>query len=311
MKRIFGLCVLFGFYGALFAQQNETIEQKLKALESKDTVLAQKKDTLNKSNLNKSDSTKIRIGNKYVTIIDEDDNTTFRFHNRNRNRYDWDFEYKNRNDFKGHWAGLEFGINGLMDKNNSMALESDLAWLDLKQARSWNINLNFMQYSIGFGTDKVGLVTGMGLEFNNYHFSNPISLIVQDGVTTIDSTYIKGGYKVQKTKLSTTTLTLPLILEGQIPVGGHRHRIHIGAGVIGGLRIGSHTKVIYDDDGKKKDKNRDDFNLTTLRYGFTARLGYRGINLFANYYPIQLFEKNKGPEVYPYSIGLVIFNFAD
>jgi len=296
---------------AAIAQQTETQEQKLKALESKDTVLVHKQDSLLKTNSPKSDSTKIRIGNQSITIIDDDDNTTFRFQNRNRNRFDWDTEYKHRDEFKGHWAGIEIGVNGLMDKSNSLTLNDDLAWLDLKQARSLNFNINFMQYSIGFGTDKIGLLTGMGLEFNNYHFSNPITLAMKDGITIVDSTFIIGNFDVQKSKLSTTHLTIPLILEGQIPVGGHRNRIYIAGGVIGGLRIGSHTKVIYDDNGRKKDKNHDDFNLATLRYGFTARLGYRGIKLFANYYPVQLFEKSKGPEVYPFTVGLVLINFAD
>jgi len=310
MKRILSLCVLLGLLTTTIAQQTETQEEKLKALESKDTLLTQKQDTL-KQLRTKTDSTNFRIGKQSITIIDDDDNTTFRFKNRNRDRFDWDVDYKRKRDFKGHWAGFEIGINGLMDKTNSLTLKDDLAWLDLKQARSVNVNINFMQYSIGFGTDKIGLLTGMGFEFNNYHFSNPITLGLENGITTVDSTYIDGGFDVQKTKLSTTHLTIPLILEGQIPVGGHRHRIHIAAGVIGGLRIGSHTKVIYDDNGKKKDKNRDDFNLATLRYGFTARIGFRGIKLYANYYPVQLFEKTKGPEVYPFSIGLVLLNFAD
>ncbi|MHC1703347.1 MAG: hypothetical protein AB9846_05515 [Tenuifilaceae bacterium] len=310
MKRILSLCVLLGLFSTSIAQQTETQEEKLKALESKDTLLTQKQDTI-KQLRTKTDSTNFRIGKQSITIIDDDDNTTFRFKNRNRDRFDWDVDYKRRNDFKGHWAGFEIGVNGLMDKTNSLTLKDDLAWLDLKQARSLNVNINFMQYSIGFGTDKIGLLTGMGFEFNNYHFSNPITLGLENGITTVDSTYIDGGFDVQKTKLSTTHLTIPLILEGQIPVGGHRHRIHIAAGVIGGLRIGSHTKVIYDDNGKKKDKNRDDFNLATLRYGFTARIGFRGIKLYANYYPVQLFEKTKGPEVYPFSVGLVLLNFAD
>jgi hypothetical protein len=311
MKRplLFMLCL--GFLSTAFAQETETPIQKLKALESKDSTIAPQADSLKKDSKikSKSDSTKIRFGRKSITIIDDDDNTTFRIPNSHSHFDDWDFEYKSKPGFKGHWAGVEFGVNGFVDKNQSLTLKGDLALLDLKQARSWNFNVNFMQYSIGFGTDKIGLVTGMGLEFNNYHFSNPISLKMQDGITVIDSTYIKGNFEVSKSKLSTTNLTIPLLLEFQIPTGDRGHRIFISGGVIGGLRIGSHTKVLYDDNGRKKDKNRDDFNLATFRYGFTARVGYRGMKLFANYYPVALFEKDKGPEVYPFSVGLILFNF--
>lgn len=309
MKRLFSILLCLSILSVAFAQDPET---KLKALESKDSSLVNQSDTLKKNQgvSTKSDSTKIRIGNKSITIIDNDDNTIVRFPNR-RHYSTWDFEYSHNPSFRGHWAGVEFGINGFVDKNQSLTMKNDMAWLDLKQARSWNFNINFMQYSVGFGTDKIGLVTGMGLEFNNYHFSKPISLKVENEITVVDSSYIKNGFEVQKSKLSTTTLTIPLLLEFQIPTGEHGHRIFISGGVIGGLRVGDHTKVIYDDKGKRKDKNHEDFNLSTFRYGFTARVGFKGLKLFANYYPTPLFEKNKGPEIYPFSVGLILFNFSD
>ncbi|MGE0078290.1 MAG: hypothetical protein AB7S48_10560 [Bacteroidales bacterium] len=274
------------------------------AVSNSDTIKSAKKDTIENE---KSDTSIFRIGKSRIIVIDSKNKTTIEIPEKHEKTYT--YEFKEVKKFKGHWSGFEFGINGFLDKNQSMNLKNELAPLDLKQARSWNFNINFMQYSIGFGTDKVGLVTGMGLEFNNYHFSNPISLKVVDGITVIDSSYINVGYKVDKTKLSTTNLTIPLLLEFQIPTGEKKHRIYMSAGVIGGLRLGSHTKVVYGD--KRKDKDRDDFNITTFRYGFTARLGYRGIRLFANYYPVQLFEKDKGPEVYPFSVGLVLIPFND
>lgn len=256
----------------------------------------------------KSDTAIIRLGKKKIVFVESEDKTTIEFPDE---KEDFVYEYKEKKRFKGHWSGIEMGINGFLDKNQSMNLKNELAWLDLKQARSWNFNINFMQYSIGLGTDKVGLVTGMGLEFNNYHFSNPISLKIEDGITTVDSSYINADYRVDKTKLSTTNLTLPLLLEFQIPTGEKKHRIYMSAGIIGGLRLGSHTKVVYDDGDKRKDKNRGDFNIATFRYGFTARMGYRAIRLYANYYPVQLFEKDKGPEVYPFSVGLVLIPFSN
>jgi len=270
-----------------------------------DTIKTTKIDTLKSE---KSDTSIIRIGKKKIVVVDSKSKTTIEIPD---DKNDFVYEFKEKKRFKGHWSGIEMGINGFMDKNQSMNLKNELAWLDLKQARSWNFNINFMQYSIGLGSDKVGLVTGMGLEFNNYHFSNPISLKIEDGITTVDSTYIKAGYRVDKTKLSTTNLTLPLLFEFQIPAGEKKHRIYMSAGVIGGLRLGSHTKVVYDDGDKRKDKNRSDFNIATFRYGFTARMGYRAIRLYANYYPVQLFEKDKGPEVYPFSVGLVLIPFSN
>ncbi|MBC7124994.1 MAG: outer membrane beta-barrel protein [Bacteroidales bacterium] len=257
----------------------------------------------------KGDTVVVRLGKKKMVIVDSKDKTVIEIPEKGK-KSDEIIEYKEVKKFKGHWSGFELGINGFMDKNQSMTQTGDLAWMDLKQARSWNSNINFIQYSIGFGTDKAGLVTGLGLEFNDYHFSNPITLKVENGVTVVDSSYIQAGYKVEKTKVTMSHLTLPLLLEFQIPMSEKRKdRIYISAGVIGGVRLGSHTKVVYDNGSRHKDKNRGDFNIATLRYGLTARMGYKGIRLFANYYPVQLFEMDKGPELYPFSVGLVLVPF--
>lgn len=257
----------------------------------------------------KGDTVMVRLGKKKMVIVDSKDKTVIEIPENDKKSNDI-IEYKEVKNFKGHWSGFELGINGFMDKNQSMTQTGDIAWMDLKQARSWNTNINFTQYSIGFGTDRAGLVTGLGLEFNDYHFSNPITLKVENGVTVVDSSYIQAGYKVEKTKITLSHLILPLLLEFQLPMGVKRNdRIYISAGVIGGVRLGSHTKVVYDDGSRHKDKNRSDFNVATLRYGLTARMGYKGIRLFANYYPVQLFEKGKGPELYPFSVGLVLVPF--
>lgn len=325
MKRLalFGILLL-----SLNAVMAQTQENELRNLEKQDTIKKVKSDTslivINNATIHedvvndlgdtvkvKADTAVIRIGKKKIVFVDSGNKTTIEIPSDYEKKQEIVYEFKEKKRFKGHWSGFEMGINGFLDKNQSMNLKNELAPFDLKQARSWNFNLNFMQYSIGFGTDKAGLVTGMGLEFNNYHFSNPISLKVDNGITVIDSSYIDAGYKVEKTKLSTTNLTLPLLLEFQIPTGEKRHRIYMAAGVIGGLRIGSHTKVVFDDGDKRKDKNRSDFNIATFRYGVTARLGYRAIRLYANYYPVQLFEKGKGPELYPFSVGLVLIPFRD
>ena len=99
-------------------------------------------------------------------------------------------------------------------------------------------------------------------------------------------------------------------MEFQVPAGGKK--FFISGGVIGGVKLASKTKVIYFENGdKKKDKAKDDFNISALRYGFTARIGYKKLNLYGNYYPMALFEDGGGlvggDNLYPFSIGLSFF----
>ena len=255
------------------------------------------------------DTTKIMLGRKGISIVDNGDGTSVKVEKIDYDDDDMqnDDFFKSKSKFKGHWAGFEFGFNNFVDNNFSFSRQGENSFMDLNTGRSWNVNINFMQYSIGFGTDKIGLVTGMGLEFNDYHFDNNINIIKDPvtGVIVADQYYNNNDIQLDKTKLTTTYVTVPLLLEFQLLNASRSKRIHLSGGVIGGVKIGSHSKVVYQDNGdKRKQKNRDDFNLSPFRYGVTARVGYRALNLFANYYITPLFEAEKGPELYPVSIGI-------
>jgi hypothetical protein len=68
----------------------------------------------------------------------------------------------------------------------------------------------------------------------------------------------------------------------------------------------------YTEGGQKsKEKARGDYHLNPLRWGVTARVGYRALKLYANYYMMPLFKEDMGPELYPFSIGLVLIPFSN
>jgi hypothetical protein len=254
------------------------------------------------------DTTKIKLGNKGVTIIEDEDGTSsvewedLKDMAESDDDGDDDSPKKNKK-FKPHWAGLEIGVNGFV--NSDFSTNVSPSWMDLNTGRSWNINLNFIEHGFALGTDKIGLVTGLGLEWSNYHFDGS-SVIREDAGAIVEYSYADPERAIEKARLQTTYLTAPLLLEFQIPAG--KKRVHFSGGVIGGVKLGSNTKVKYIENGdKQKDKIKDDFNLNSLRYGFTARIGYRSLKFYANYYPTSLFESGKGTggdKLYPFAIGL-------
>jgi hypothetical protein len=271
--------------------------KKLEELESPDTLRT------------KSDTTKIKIGKKEVSIFDVDEETEIRV--RTIDRSDVSDDMKTRmskvRKFKGHWAGFEMGFNNYVNSDFSTSLDPSMGFMELRASKSLNVNINFLQYNLKLVGDKIGLVTGMGLEFNDYRFSNG-STIARDAGSVVEVDL--SALNLEKTKLSMSYLTVPLLLEFQTPQISRNRRVHLSAGLIGGVKLGSHTKVVYRDSGKKnKDKVKDDFYLSPFRYGVTVRAGYRHLNLFANYYLTPLFENNKGPELYPFSIGLSLIGF--
>ncbi len=96
------------------------------------------------------------------------------------------------------------------------------------------------------------------------------------------------------------------MLEGQFPRTNRGKRVFISAGIIGGFKLGSHTKVVYDNDGKDKSKDKDDFNINPFRYGLSARLGYGCLAVYSDYYFTPMFVREKGPALHPFNVGLAL-----
>lgn len=211
------------------------------------------------------------------------------------------FSKKKKNRFKGHWSGFEFGLNNYVTDDFSMT--PDETYMEINTGKSWNFNLNFAQVSLPIARDRFGLVTGLGFEWNNYHFSNQ-NTIEKDPVNYVIIPKDLSSVPLKKNRLQTTYLTAPLLMEVQLGSSSSRDkRIAISTGVITGLKLGSHTKF-KTGDGKQKIK--DDFYLQSFRYGFTARVNYENFGLYFNYYNVPLFLDNKGPELYPFAAGLVL-----
>jgi len=214
---------------------------------------------------------------------------------------------KKRKRFKPHFAGLEVGLNNYLTPEYSMTLPPEERFMDLNTGKSWNWNVNIIDYGFGLGTDKVGIVSGLGFEFINYNFDGQNS-IRKDPISSEIIEYVPDyAGNITKSKMNIAYLTAPLLLEFQIPVP--RKRIYFSAGVIGGIKLWSNTKIKYTISGEKaKEKAKGDYNLSPLRWGVTARVGYRALGFYATYYMTPLFKTDLGPELNPFNIGMA-FSF--
>ena len=252
------------------------------------------------------DTSKIRIGNKKYTVIvdndkeikiltDSDSNVVEKEHAEKK-------EHKHAKRMDGTWGGFEIGIANFANSSNQMATAADAGFMDLKVANSLSWNFNFAEKSFGLIKNYFGIVTGLGLQYQNYRFATDFTMSKTSDKVVADPV----AMELSKNKLGIWNLNLPLLVEFQIPVYGENTRIKLAAGVIGGLRIGSRQVQKYTDNGEKqKVKIKDDFYLRNFNYCFTARVGYGNIALFANYNPQTLFETGKGgPELYPVTVGI-------
>ena len=257
------------------------------------------------------DTSKIRIGNKKYSVIVEgnkeiriitDENEKAKAEGREEGEDRKErHEHSDRHRMDGTWGGFEIGLTNFINKDYRFELPAGGEFMDLKVANSIDYTFNFAEKSLGIVKDYVGIVTGLGITYTNYRFTDDFTLIkTDDGITTEPVDRV-----LMKNRLGVWHLNLPLMMEFQIPVYGESHRIKLSAGVVGGLRIGSRQvqKYMVNDD-KQKTKIKDDFYLRNFNYGFTARVGYGDLAIFANYYPQTLFKNCMGPEIYPVTIGI-------
>lgn len=244
-----------------------------------------------------SDTTYIRFGSHNVKIVEENGRTSIDVHkDKSKDSKEW----KRHKRFNGHWAAFELGYNGFYNTNYNMYGGND--FMDLRQPNSMEVNINFWEVDMPIVDHAIGLVSGMGWTMNNYKFDNPVTLRKENGmIVPIDLD--ENGF--EKSKLTVSYLTVPLLLEFQIPSKGSSNQVFVSGGVIGGVNIGSHTKVKYD---HSKSKDHGSLSINPFKYALTARVGMKDINLFATYSLPPLFKDGKGPDVYPFTIGISLFN---
>jgi len=277
------------------------------------------------------DTTTVKVGSLKVEVVDGDTTKiTIGSHALivdNNGNVKWE-RYKSRR-FNGHWGGVEIGINGYVNSHYNDDFGKAYDYLDLRYEKSINVNLNIFEQNFSLNKAKsLGIVTGLGFSFNNYSFSTPTYL-------SPDSIVLRGYYmrnvNVKTSKLTAMYLTIPLFLEIQTLRSKHRGRFHVAIGMLLNARISSHTKIYFNEANQQyylqdpatslklsnyyTTPNRTDrnivksfnsFSLNPFRFDASVRIGYGFINLYATYALNPMFQKNRGPELNQWSVGITL-----
>lgn len=308
MKKIMTLLVLALIAGGLKAQDTTAV----KVLKKNVVTVTEDADRTEVSVLNNkinvqdnyfSDTTLIRVGRRNIEIIEKGNKTYVNMNREGSDDEDYSWR-KERKEFNGHWSGFELGVNGFHDKDYGMYADPGNEFMELNQPASLEVNINFVEYNICLVPHRLGIVSGLGLQYNNYKFDDPITIDKgEDGLIEwlpVDDRNFK------KSKLTVSYLTLPIMLEWQIPVNDRSNYFYVSGGMIGGLNLGSHTKIKTNN---SKSKDKGSFNVNPFKYSAVARIGLRDFSIYATYSLSSLFKDDKGPELFPFSIGVCLVNF--
>jgi hypothetical protein len=246
------------------------------------------------------DTTHVRVGRRTFKVID-DNNGTYVKVEKDVNHQKWTGR------FNPHWAGLEVGINIMTrtDYSTYNYMDEQVDFMDLTPGKSLSWNLNFAEFAFKNERKTFGVVTGLGLSFNDYAFNNQVTIEKDDEkgiIVMVDLPNDNDGRGIKKSKLHVNYITAPLMLEVKTPLRMGSSRLYLAGGVIGSLYLGSHTKYKYYKGDKEKSKN--DFYINQWKYELTGRIGFGDFCVFANYSMTPLFKNEKGPEAYPLMIGI-------
>jgi Outer membrane protein beta-barrel domain len=205
-----------------------------------------------------------------------------------------------------NWCIVDIGISQFNDKTNYtqsiaqgyLAAGANEDWFDLRNGKSINVNIWFFMQQLNVIKHVVNLKYGLGLELNNYRYSENIKyqksrmpLVIMDNID------------YSKNKLATDYLTVPMMLNFNFtPKREDGFGFSVGASA--GYLYSSRQKTISKENGKKKD--REDFDLRKWKISYIAELSLGPIKLYGSYATQSMFEKSLDHT--PYNVGFRLSN---
>ena len=161
---------------------------------------------------------------------------------------------------------------------------------------------NFTWYNFKLEDDDIVITKGPEMvEFN------PLPSEIEGRKSKLTASYFN-VYFVPMFDLSGNKRKVKSLESGSIRIENYKKRgVKVGIGVYGGYRLGSHSKIKFEENGSTdKDKEHNSFFLQNWRYGLRARVGIRSLDLFFNYDLNDLFAEDRGPELNAFSFGIIL-----
>lgn len=264
--------------------------------------------------LEASDTLKTDSAKDHIVVKEEDwsEPTVDEEDEDDQDDKEWEQHIENRRSKIGRtWqsSNVDFGTNnfltdGQFPKNNEL--------YTMRPWGSWYVGLTSLQRT------RVGknffFEWGLGVSWFNFKFQDD-NVIVQQTDDNVEFVSDLRDVDHIKSKLSATFINasfVPLLDFGNHSRktrmwDGYGSEFRMGLGPFVGYRIGSKSKLVYEDeDGdRKREKTRDNFYLNNLRYGARLQVGFRSTDFFLNYDFNELFAQGKGPKLNAVSFGVI------
>jgi len=251
----------------------------------------------------KDGDTEVTINAKGVEVHDDDNSVST----------DSTYERKGKRFYKKNWNSsprkgfnLALGLNTYgMNETTPGYTKTDY---DLRPFGSRFVSLGYIASTTVIRGKDARLHLDFGVDFSWYN-------LMFDGNNTITKDASKVNFPLitddegKEISMKKSKMTIPYVNISIMPTLSFSRSFvsYISAGVYGGYRLGSYTKL-REEGSKDVDHVRQNFYIQNLRYGLGAEIGIRNFpDLFVSYDLNKLYEENRGPSVRMLSFGVRLF----
>jgi hypothetical protein len=157
---------------------------------------------------------------------------------------------------------------------------------------------------------------GANLNWYNFRFDNPQVRAVNAPARVEFNEFVDAN-NAMRSKMTAVYLNGVMVPMWHFGSGTRRYKhwggssyrgsgFRIGLGGFAGYRIDSYSRFIFKENGEKRaEREKGNLGLNNFRYGTRLQMGFRGLDLFANYDLNNLFMPGRGPELNAFSFGIV------
>lgn len=209
---------------------------------------------------------------------------------------------------------MEFGLNNYLleggefpDATNELYAVNPLV--------SWYVALGSMNSTHIAGP--LSLDWGANVSWYNFKFDNVRTRVLKSDEDVVFFEDPTTDFEAIKSKIVVpyfNAILVPMFVLGKkrssdwSPFSYHENDgFRIGLGAYAGYRIGGRSKFVIRDNGNRiREKDRTNFYFNNWRYGARLQLGFKGVDLFANYDLNELFVEDRGPRLNAFSFGIIL-----
>lgn len=202
-----------------------------------------------------------------------------------------------KNAYDPHVSGIYIGYSRMSDNFLSFGA-SNRPQLDL--SKSWEFGFNIFASNCNFRKNPHwGMNFGLGWGYRSFSIDGNRALLKADGESVLTDGDNETSYS--KSRLRHFFFRIPILLEWQQKIN-NRHLLFFNVGPEFEIRHG--VKSFAHINGGKKQTVGKGMYTHPVGVNMLAQAGYGNLGLYLRYSTYGLFQKDKGPEVMPYSFGL-------